>query len=1544
MAELTIRVKASVKEAKQSILSLQNAFTKVDNKVNRTAEAFKKLPEALEGTDKAPGVTRRMVAEFEKLQNELGKVVNLIASMNPTLTSATEGIGAYKELGKSLTEIAKIEPDALAKAKTYISELVPEAQKLANVQFKDIAPNGADFKGASDSVTALGKDLKDLGAVFQSTKKNLDGLGSSFVANATILREGGVEFGNNIAATVKAAASATEKQIERAGQAMSAIKGMGGAFSGNLPQGGADASLFAPALSNILAELGKIPEVASKARDELVSFIGALALSTSAMEQKAPVFANMVKAIYGAFAGASENGVGDIRSVVSAFTGLGNAMAVLGKGDTPARISSVAKAIRDMGEAASGMGSIGTKVTDLARGLGKLPAAVTAMSRFTLNNDYPNRVANMGKALKDLNDAAGGIKPDVARAIANMGDGLSQLSKAGIDPEMSSKLQRLGEGVKSFASMVAPSNSLDLQGTASALSTFVKNAEGISTKISDDAGAKLVQLATDISRALLMLGNVAPGVNFESIAQETGALKNILKSIREMFAAGESLEFAQAGASGIAGVLKTLVGDFQGLSVGDNLTAIGSIARQIGYFANGLKGISASDIRAKGDAIESFFLQMNAAFAGKDMSGLQGAVPALQALAKTLQGIGRKNLGADFTEVSRVISEFVTKLSALPDSAVAKFERIAESCNKAWEAVKHLNAAEKALEKAKPKVEAGPIGETMDSLKKGLAPVVSAFSRIKKAADTVKNAIVGIVNEVKKLWKVAGKVASAFGKITKPLMNFLNGGSFKKSGLVKFLSKMGSIIKYRLIRTALRAISSAAKEGLGNLYQYSALLNNMDSNKAMGGLNNLATTALYLKNTLGAALMPVINAVLPILNMLANAFARVANAINAFISALAGLSTFTAAKRQATQFGDALGGAGDKAKELEKTILGFDEINRLNDNNDGAGGGGGGALDYSNMFEELDIPDWIKNIADQIKNGQWRDAAKTLTAELNRLVNSVKWKKLGAKFGKKFGGILDFAATALDTFNWANLGKKLSDAVNGFLIQTNLQNSFDSLGRLMVGKISAVIQTAGNFIAGLNPYQVAKGFSSFATGLLDELIIALDNTPWSSIIDNIVKFLEEIDWAEILAKMREFLGRLDPVAILDGFFRIFSAVPWGEIINSINLWLSTLDWQGIITKIKEFIESDEFHDIIQGFINGIATITGEFGEIASEIAQSLGKAIGELEWGELISEFISAAIQAKTFKLNLIANAISEKLNPIKDFLESKVWGTSDGLADYEAEAQTAGVSQANSYGAGIQEPLASIPAWMATNVQSPIETSFSETATNISATMSTAKDEVTQGWGEASTWFNTDVTAPIGDDFKELSDNITEGFETSLTDTQDTWSEFGTWFSDSVTEPMQEEFTKVSNNMVASFQSAFNTIASSASSLFNNISSAAWSMAQNVATAMSNIMRSASYARAAVSGARVSKFASGGFPAQGTLFIAGESGPEFVGNIGGQTGVMNTDQMAQSVASGNARVETLLVELIRAVNSKDLDVTLDGKSIADSVSKYQRQSARAFG
>lgn len=64
-----------------------------------------------------------------------------------------------------------------------------------------------------------------------------------------------------------------------------------------------------------------------------------------------------------------------------------------------------------------------------------------------------------------------------------------------------------------------------------------------------------------------------------------------------------------------------------------------------------------------------------------------------------------------------------------------------------------------------------------------------------------------------------------------------------------------------------------------------------------------------------------------------------------------------------------------------------------------------------------------------------------------------------------------------------------------------------------------------------------------------------------------------------------------------------------------------------------------------------------------------------------------------------------------------------------------------------------------------------------------------------------------------------------------------------------------------------------------------------------------------------ITPFASGGFPRAGSLFLAGEAGPEIVGTMGGQTAVANSDQIVAGIAYGvsmaNAEETRLMRELV---------------------------------
>jgi hypothetical protein len=91
-----------------------------------------------------------------------------------------------------------------------------------------------------------------------------------------------------------------------------------------------------------------------------------------------------------------------------------------------------------------------------------------------------------------------------------------------------------------------------------------------------------------------------------------------------------------------------------------------------------------------------------------------------------------------------------------------------------------------------------------------------------------------------------------------------------------------------------------------------------------------------------------------------------------------------------------------------------------------------------------------------------------------------------------------------------------------------------------------------------------------------------------------------------------------------------------------------------------------------------------------------------------------------------------------------------------------------------------------------------------------------------------------------------------------------------------------------------------------------------------------------------IKKYAVGGLPNMGQMFVAREAGPELVGTLGGHTAVMNNDQIVSSVSYGVAQaVKEVIQPLVKtnAGNNRPIQISLDGKVIFDST----RQSAQEY-
>ena len=197
-------------------------------------------------------------------------------------------------------------------------------------------------------------------------------------------------------------------------------------------------------------------------------------------------------------------------------------------------------------------------------------------------------------------------------------------------------------------------------------------------------------------------------------------------------------------------------------------------------------------------------------------------------------------------------------------------------------------------------------------------------------------------------------------------------------------------------------------------------------------MDKIATAILYVRNSLGALVAPIINAVAPALDYLADKFVEVLNVFNEFIAALTGASTYTVAKKIGTQFKEIESGASGASKALKTFTIGIDELNIIQDTG-GSGGGAGGLNNVAeDWFEKQEVSNDMKNFADQVKS-----MAEDVRGYLDYMWSGDVWYDFGekivtgwesAKAGAK--GYFDYVRSGQATVDVASvIGEKGADVI-----------------------------------------------------------------------------------------------------------------------------------------------------------------------------------------------------------------------------------------------------------------------------------------------------------------------------------------------------------------------------------------------------------------------------------------------------------------------------------------------------------------------------------
>lgn len=220
------------------------------------------------------------------------------------------------------------------------------------------------------------------------------------------------------------------------------------------------------------------------------------------------------------------------------------------------------------------------------------------------------------------------------------------------------------------------------------------------------------------------------------------------------------------------------------------------------------------------------------------------------------------------------------------------------------------------------------------------------------------NRITNIADTINNGGRAAGRLAGGIRDVG-------NAARKTKGPLGNFLASLKRIAYYRFIRWILKSITQAFTEGLEKAYLFSSSISS-EGHRFAVALDGMKSASNAMKGQIGSAFISLLAAIQPVLIAIIDLITRAADAIAQFFAAFTG-GTYLKAYKTAAKWSDAMSKGAGAAKEWKNQLLGFDEINRLNEPSQGGGGGGSNPLEGFD-FKDTEINPKIKSFVQWIQD------------------------------------------------------------------------------------------------------------------------------------------------------------------------------------------------------------------------------------------------------------------------------------------------------------------------------------------------------------------------------------------------------------------------------------------------------------------------------------------------------------------------------------------------------------------------------------------------
>ena len=369
---------------------------------------------------------------------------------------------------------------------------------------------------------------------------------------------------------------------------------------------------------------------------------------------------------------------------------------------------------------------------------------------------------------------------------------------------------------------------------------------------------------------------------------------------------------------------------------------------------------------------------------------------------------------------------------------------------------------------------------------------------------------------------------------------------------------------------------------------------------------------------------------------------------------------------------------------------------------------------------------------------------------------------------------------------------------------------------------------------------------------------------------------------------------------------------------------------------------DDLNQELPALTENMSNFTTFMSEFAGEVS-SYTKSMGSVTWSSLVSAFQSLFAGNPILDLSEDIDTIysdttvlNEKLNKANPELETaielmtdyvslmtslKLLTEENGTIELNTGIFTnlyqAGYSLVTGFEAGVNEN-----AYLATNAVSNM----------IGTESNSAKDSVI---GIVVNNLGIDgKTSKVMENYGKLAD---QGIANGITDNKNL-----------ISTAMEDTLNPVSD-IVRSFSKTAESIVSGVLSSISSAKRALEDLTEEVNS--SSTLSDIKSAQSKYTSTFIRGYASGGFPEQGQLFFANESGPELVGRIGNRTAVANGDQIVSGIQVGvetaNAPVVSVLYQLLdvaERIAAKDNTVQIGDEVIGASANRYNSNKGYNLG